>query len=110
MKLTSSTIKLLAEHSSLQTATCLDETSTHGQLVNSRSSVVQPKSTIRLSWPLSEAVQEQNGDMWNGKTDNKRFILFSVSMTSREPAALPSLLCPQFSHRSPIVLPFQKEN
>ncbi len=46
----------------------------------------------------------------NGKTDNNRFILFSIPATDRNMAALPSLLSPQFSHRSPIVLPFQKEN
>ena len=55
-------------------------------------------------------VKEQNGDIWNGEADNNRFILFSVPVTDMDPAALPSLLSPQFSHRSPIVLPFQKEN
>ena len=57
-----------------------------------------------------EAVQGQSGDMRSGKTDNDRSILFSVPMTDVGPAALPSLLSPQFSHRSPIVLSFQKEN
>ncbi len=38
----------------------------------------------------------------NGKTDNNRFILFSILVTNRNMAALPPLLSPQFSHRSPI--------
>lgn len=40
------------------------------------------------------------------KTDNNRFVLFSVSMTDMGLAALPLLFIPQFSHRSSIVLPF----
>ncbi len=48
--------------------------------------------------------------MRNGKAGNDRFILFPVAMTDMGLAALPSLLIPQFSHRSPIVLPFQKDN
>ena len=68
------------------------------------------KSVIRLSRSLVGAVQEQSGDMWNEKSYNDRFILFPVSMTDRNPAVLPSLLSPQFSHRSPIVFPYQKEN
>ena len=50
------------------------------------------------------------GNMWNGKADNNRFILFPGAMTDKGPDALPSPLSPQFSHCSPIVLPFQKEN
>ncbi len=48
--------------------------------------------------------------MQNGKTDNDRHIIFSILMTDMGSAALPSLLSPQFSHRSPIVFLFQKEN
>ena len=48
--------------------------------------------------------------MWNGKANNNRFILLFVSVTEIGAAALPLLLSPQFSHRSPIVFPFQKEN
>ena len=77
--------------------------------MHSLKTVVQPKSVIRLSRPSAETVQEQSGDMWNGKPDNDRFILFPILMTDMDPAVLPSPLSPQFSHRSPIVLPYQKE-
>jgi hypothetical protein len=57
-----------------------------------------------------DAVQKQSGYMRNGKAENNRFILLSGSMTDIGAVALPSFLIPQFSHRSPIVLPFQKDN
>ena len=50
--------------------------------------VCSAQSVVRLSRSPSEAVQEQGRDMWNGKSDNDRFILFPVSMTDMDPDAL----------------------
>ena len=69
-----------------------------------------PKPVIMPSRPPAKTIHEQNETCKMENTDNNRFILFSVLMTDMDTVSLTSLLSPQFSHRSPIVLPPEKEN
>ena len=68
------------------------------------------KSAIGVGRSTAEAVDEQSGCTQDGQSDNNRFDVFPVSVSVWTRSLFRSLLIPQFSHRSPIVLPLQKGN